>query len=113
MINTLLRVQAKIFKNDRCILNKQGPKLTSCWCCVSTLSNVPHFSPIPFFSVPGSQREKIAQRKQFKLPPHRDPIITRSRAREMSTSEPSTPEVNVTEFVQMKEQMAKMMCMMQ
>ena len=58
-----------------------------------------------------SQDQKIAKKKQSKLPPHRDPIITRSCAKEMSTSGPSTPEVSPTEFAQMKEQMSKLMRM--
>ena len=73
----------------------------------------PYLFPIPFFSFPSLKREKIAQRKQSKLPPHHDPIITRSRAREMSTSDPSASKVSVAKFIQMKEQMAKMMRMMQ
>ena len=60
-----------------------------------------------------SQDQKIAKKKQSKLPPHRDPIITRSCAKEMSTSGPSTPEVSPVEFAQMKEQMSKLMRMMQ
>ena len=60
-----------------------------------------------------SQDQKIAKRKQSKLPSHRDSIITRSRAREMSTNGPSTLEVNLVEFAQMKEQMLELMRMMQ
>ena len=30
---------SQYFENDRCILNKQEPKLTLCLFCVSTLSN--------------------------------------------------------------------------
>ena len=56
---------------------------------------------------------KVAKRKQSKLPPHRDPIITRSHAREMSTSGPSILKVSPTEFAQMKEQMSELMCMVQ
>ena len=55
----------------------------------------------------------MAKRKQSKLPPHCDPIITRSCAKEMSTSGPSTPEVSPVEFAQMKEQMSELMRMMQ
>ena len=57
--------------------------------------------------------QKIAKKKQSKLLPHHDPIITRSRAREMSTSGPSTPKVSLTEFAQMKEQMSELMRVMQ
>ena len=68
----------------------------------------------PFLSPPIlSQDQKIAKRKQSKLPSHRDPIITRSYAREMSTSRPSTPEVSPAEFAQMKEQMSELMHMVQ
>ena len=56
---------------------------------------------------------KIAKRKQFKPPPHCDPIITRSHAKEMSTSRPSTPEVSTAEFAQMNEQMLELMHMVQ
>ena len=41
------------------------------------------------------------------------PIITRSHAREMSTSDPLAFEESIAEFVQMKEQMAEMIRMMQ
>ena len=57
--------------------------------------------------------QKIAKKKQSKLLPHHDPIITRSRAREMSTNGPSTPKVSPIEFTQMKEQMSKLMRVMQ
>ena len=68
----------------------------------------------PFLSLPTlSQDHKIAKKKQAKLPPHHDPIITRSRAREMSTSGPSTPEVDPAKFAQMKEQMSKLICKVQ
>ena len=47
------------------------------------------------------------------MPSRRDPIITRFRAKDMSTNDPSAFEVSVVEFMQMKEQMAEMMRMMQ
>ena len=40
---------------------------------------------------------------------HRDPIITKSRAKEMSTSSPYPIEENTHEIALLKEQMAKMM----
>ena len=49
----------------------------------------------------------------FPTPPYLDPIITRSRAREMSTNMPLTPEVSPAEFVQMKEQMLELVRMVQ
>ena len=45
------------------------------------------------------------------LPPHRDPIITRSRVREMSTHGRLTPKVRPAEFTQMKKQMSELMRM--
>ena len=57
--------------------------------------------------------QNIAKKKQSKLPPHRDPIIPRSRAREMSTSGPLTLKVSPVEFAQMKEKMSELMRMMQ
>ena len=41
--------------------------------------------------------QKIAKMKQSKLPPRRDPIITRSRIKEMSTSGTSPHEENAQE----------------
>ena len=77
-------------------------------------SNVPSYlsRPILLF-FPGLQRENIAQRKQSKLPSHRDLIITRSRAKKMSTSGPSPVEENANDITLLKEQEAKMMHMMQ
>ena len=84
MINTQSKVQANILK------------------MIGAFSNVPHFSPIPFFSFPGSLREKIAQRKWFKLPLYRDPIITRSHAKKMSTNGPSPIKENIYEIALLK-----------
>ena len=56
--------------------------------------------------------EKIAQRKHSKLPSQCDPIIIRSRAKEMSTSDPSPIEENTHEITLLKERVAEMMCMM-
>ena len=68
----------------------------------------------PFLSCPiHSQDQKIAKMKQSKLPPRRDPIVTRSCTSEMSTSGTSPHEENAQEIALLKEQMAKMMCMMQ
>ena len=67
----------------------------------------------PFLSLPTiSQDQKIAKMKQAKLPPHRDPIITRSRTREMSTSGTSPLKETVQEVALLKEQMVEMMRMM-
>ena len=52
-------------------------------------------------------------RSQSKLPPRRDPIVTRSRTREMSTSGTSPYEENAQEIALLKEQIAEMMHMMQ
>ena len=60
-----------------------------------------------------SQDQKIAKRKQSKLPSHRDPITTRSSVREMSTNGPSTPEVSPIEFTQMKKQTSELMHLVQ
>ena len=68
----------------------------------------------PFLSPPIlSKDQKIAKKKQSKLPQHRDPIITRSHAREMSASGTSTLEVNHVEFPRMKDQVSELMHMMQ
>ena len=67
----------------------------------------------PFLSLPFLKDQKIAKKKQSKLPPHRDPIITRSRAREMSTNGPSTPEVDHAKFSKMKEKKSELMRMVQ
>ena len=60
-----------------------------------------------------SQDQKIAKKKQSKLPPRPDPIVTRSRAREMSTSGTYPHEEDAQEISLLKEQMSEMMCMMQ
>ena len=57
--------------------------------------------------------QKIAKKKQAKLPPHYDPIVTRSRAREMSTSGTSPHKENAQEIALLKEQMAETTRMMQ
>ena len=59
------------------------------------------------------QDQKIAKKKQSKLPLCRDPIVTRSHARKMSTSDTSPYEENALEIALLKEKMAKMMRMMQ
>ena len=66
-----------------------------------------------FFHFLLSQDQKIAKRKQAKLPPHHDPNITRSYARETPTSGTSPLEETVQEVALLKEQMAEMMHMMQ
>ena len=66
-----------------------------------------------FLSLPFLKDQKIAKKKQSKLPPHHDLIITRFCAREMSTGKPLTPEVDPAEFTQMKEQMSELMHMVQ
>ena len=66
----------------------------------------------PFLSLPTIFKDqKIAKRKQSKLPPYRDPIITRSRAREMSTNGTSSHEETIQEVALLKEQMLELMCM--
>ena len=59
------------------------------------------------------QDQKIDKKKQSKLPLCRDPIVTRSHARKMSTSDTSPYEENALEIALLKEKMAKMMRMMQ
>ena len=51
--------------------------------------------------------------KQDKLPPCRDPIVTRSRSREISISGTPPHEETIMEVALLKEQMAEMICMMQ
>ena len=66
----------------------------------------------PFLSSPIiSQDQKIAKKKQSKLPPHRDPIITRSRAREMSTNGTSPHKETIQEVALLKEQVLELMRM--
>ena len=65
-------------------------------------SNVPHFILVPLFL------SRIIKRKDYsketaKLPSHRDPIIIRSRAKEMSTSGPSPIDKNTHEIALLKE----------
>ena len=55
----------------------------------------------------------IVQRKQSKLPSHRDLIINRTHAKEMSTSGPSPIKENTHEITLLKEQMAEIMRIMQ
>ena len=57
--------------------------------------------------------QKIAKKKHAKLPPCHDPIVTKSRIREMSTSSISPHEENAQEITLLKEQMAEMTHMMQ
>ena len=67
-----------------------------------------------FLSLPTiSQDQKIAKKKQFKLPPHCDPIITRSRTKEMSTSGTSPHEETVQEVALLKEEVSKLKHMVQ
>ena len=72
------------------------------------MSNAPRL-----FHSPLSQDQKIAKKKQSKLPPHRDPIVTRSRARKMSTSGTYPYEETVQEIALLKEQVSKLMRMVQ
>ena len=58
-----------------------------------------------------SQDQKIAKKKHSKLPPHRDPIITRSCAREMSTSGTSSHKETIQEVALLKEQVSELMRM--
>ena len=58
----------------------------------------------PFPSPPTiSQDQKIAKKKQAKLPPRHDPIVNRSRAKEMSTSGASPHEETIQEVAILKE----------
>ena len=67
-----------------------------------------------FLSLPIlSQDQKIAKKKQSKLPPHHDPIVIRSHARDMSTSGTSPHEEDAQEIFLLKEKMLELMCMMQ
>ena len=68
------------------------------------MSNAPHF-----FHFPLSKDQNIAKKKQAKLPPRRDPIVTRSRAREMSSSGTSPHEENAQEITLLKKQMSEVM----
>ena len=76
--------------------------------CFHIVKHTPHLSP-PILH----KDQKIAKKKQSKLPPHCDPIITRSCAREMSINGPSTPEVSHAKLAQMKEQVSELMHTMQ
>ena len=67
----------------------------------------------PFLSLPFLKDQKIAKKKQSKLPPHRDPIIIRSRAREMSTSGTPPHKETTQEVIFLKKQMSKQMRMVQ
>ena len=68
----------------------------------------------PFLSFPTiSQGQKIAKKKQAKPPSRCDPIVTKSRAREMSTSGTSPYEENAQEIAILKKQMVEMIRMMQ
>ena len=57
--------------------------------------------------------QKIAKKKQAKLPPRCDPIVTMSRVREMSTSGTSPHEENAQEITLQKVQMSKLMRVVQ
>ena len=68
----------------------------------------------PFHSPPIlSQGQKIAKKKQAKLPPRCDPIVTMSRVREMSTSGTSPHEENAQGITLLKEQVSELMRMVQ
>ena len=68
----------------------------------------------PFLSLPTiSQDQKIDKKKQAKLPPRCDPIVTRSCAREMSTSGTSFDEETVQEVAFLKEKVLELMHMVQ
>ena len=113
MIKTCSRVQANIFENDSCVLNKQEPKLTSCLFCVSTFSN---FQMYPIYFLSRSfplQDYKVKRLLKGNSPSYHHIVIPSSLARKMSTDDPSTSEVSVAKFMQMKEHTAKMMRMMQ
>ena len=76
--------------------------------CFHTIKHTSFISPLIL-----PQDQKIAKKKQFKLPLCHDPIITRSHTRKMSTSDTSPYEENALEISLLKEKMAKMMRMMQ
>ena len=59
------------------------------------------------------QDQKIDKKKQAKLPPRCDPIVTRSCAREMSTSGTSFDEETVQEVAFLKEQVLELMHVVQ
>ena len=68
----------------------------------------------PFLSLPTlSKDQKIAKKKQAKLPPRHDPIVTRSCVREMSTSGTSPHEETIQEVALLKEKLSELMRMMQ
>jgi len=58
-------------------------------------------------------KEKRFLKGNSPLPSHRDPIITRSCAKEMSTSGPSLIEENTHEIALLKEQVVEMIRMRQ
>ena len=58
-----------------------------------------------------SHDPKIAKKKQAKLPPRCDPIVTRSCVKEISTSGTSPHEETVQEVALLKEQMSELMRM--
>ena len=60
-----------------------------------------------------SKDHKIAKKKQAKLPPYHDPIVTRSGVREMSTSGTSPHKETVHEVAILKEQVSELMHMVQ
>ena len=76
--------------------------------CFHTVKHTSFISPLIL-----PQDQKIAKKKQLKLPLCRDPIVTRSHARKMFTSDTSPYEENALEISLLKEKMAKMMRMMQ
>ena len=73
--------------------------------------NVPSSLSSPMVLLSRIINRKFAKRKQSKLPSHHDPIITRSCALEMSTSDP-LPIETVTEIALLKEKMVEMMHIM-
>ena len=66
-----------------------------------------------FFHFPIPQDQNIAKNKRAKLPPHHDPIVTRSHAREMSVSGTSPHEETVQEVALLKVQVSELMYMVQ
>ena len=64
-----------------------------------------------FLLFPFLKDQKIAKKKQAKRPPRCDPIVTRSRAREMFISGTSPHEEIILEVALLKEQV--LMCMVQ
>ena len=81
-----------------------------CFRFVKFLNVLPSLSS-PILLLSRIINRKIAQRKQSKLPSHHDPIITRSCALEMSTSDPLLVET-IIEIALLKEKMVEMIHIM-